>query len=176
MGFAKAFLFSMLALVGINFIFTIIYFAFGPGFNILIFNIQTYPLMIFYYLFGSIISYPHIIFEWTIAQPFFGGFDLPDLILGIGYLVASIIAAILAGKFGESKGQCFSGWLLTAVISTGLVIIGVLFSNFFKNELSIVYGWASTIDVLLINIIISCAINILFYGFFAVLISKTEYY
>ncbi len=176
MGFAKAFLFSMLALVGINFIFTIIYFAVGPGFDELFFNIQTYPLMIFYYLFGSIISYPHIIFEWIITQPFFGSFLLPNLILGIGYLVALIIAAILAGKFGESKGQCFSGWLLTAVISTGLVIIGVLISNFFKAELNIVYGWGSTIDGLIINIIISCAINILFYGFFAVLMSKTEYY
>jgi hypothetical protein len=175
MGFAKAFLFSMLALVGINFIFTIIYFAFGPGFDILFFNIQTYPLMIFYYLFGSIISYPHIIFEWIIAQPFFGSFVLPDLILGIGYLVALIIASILAGKFGEGKGQCFSGWLLTAVISTALVIIGVLISNFFKATLSTVYGWV-TIDVIIINIIISCTINILFYGFFAVLMSKTEYY
>ena len=176
MGFGKAFLFSILAFVGLNFIFTIIYYAIGPGFDSLFATIQNHPLMIFYYLFGSIISFPSVIFNWTIAQPFFGSLVLTDLILGIGYLAALIIAAILAGKFGESKGQCFGGWLLTAIISTVLVISGVFLSDFFKTELNTVYVWAMTIDVLLINIIISCTINIVFYGFFAVLVSKTEYY
>jgi hypothetical protein len=176
MGFGKSFLFSILAFVGLNFIFTILYFAFGPGFDTLLFNIQNFPLMIIYYLFGSIISFPSIIFNWTIAQPFFGSLVLTNLILGIGYLASLILAAILAGKFGESKGQCFSGWLLTAIISSVLVIIGVFLSDFFKNTLFNVYGWPIAIDVLLINIIISCTINIVFYGFFAVLVSRIEYY
>ncbi|MFW9969573.1 MAG: hypothetical protein ACFFDF_05180 [Candidatus Odinarchaeota archaeon] len=176
MGLGKAFLFSILALVGINFIFTIIYFAFVSGFPTLFTNIQNAPLMIIYYLFGALISFPHIIFEWTIAQPFFGTLDLAHLIFGIAYLVALIIPAILAGKFGESKAQCFGGWLLTAFVSTVIIIIGIFLSNSFRNELNLVYGWASTIDVLLINILISCTINIFFYGFFAVLVSKIEYY
>jgi hypothetical protein len=173
MGFGKAFLFSLIAFVGINFIITIIYYAF-TGFNQLITNIQLYPLMILYYLFGSIISTPSVIFNWTIANPFLLG-DMDMLILGLGHLVAPIIAAILAGRFSESKIQSFGGWLLTAVISTAAVIIAAWLSPFTANTLILTYVWAST-DVILILAIISCLINIVFYGFFALLLSKEEYY
>jgi hypothetical protein len=173
MGFGKAFLFSLIAFVGINFIFTIIYYAF-TGFNQLIFVIQNYPLMILYYLFGSIISTPSAIFNWTIADPFlFNNMDM--LILGLGHLVAPLIAAILAGRFGESKIQSFGGWLLTAVVSTASVIIAAWLSPFTANTLTTTYVWAST-DVILILAIISCLVNIVFYGFFALLLSKEEYY
>lgn len=178
MGFGKAFLLSIAAFVGLNFIFTIIYYAIGPGFNVLFYNIQTYPLMILYYLFGSIISTPYIILDWTIAQPFLGNFDLTVLILGLGYLAALIIAPILAGRFGESKIQCFGGWLLTAVISTVSIIIAIFLSLFTQNHIFTTYtayGWL-TFDIILIRIIVSCIINIVFYGFFALLVSKIEYY
>ncbi|NVM34447.1 MAG: hypothetical protein HWN81_02555 [Candidatus Lokiarchaeota archaeon] len=177
MGFGKAFLLSLTAFVGINFIFTIIYYALSPGleFGDLFDTIQGAPLMILYYLFGSIICTPFTIFNWTIAQPYLGNFDLAFLILGLGYLIAPIIAAILAGRFGESKGQCFGGWLLTAVISIVPVFIGVFLSATFQTILSTTYFWGS-LDVILISSIISCVINIVFYGFFALLFSKIEYY
>ncbi len=174
MGFGKAFLLSIVAFVGLNFVFTIIYYAI-EGFDVLFFNIQTYPLMILYYLFGSIISTPFKILDWTIAQPFLGSFDLTVLILGLGYLTALIIAAILAGRFGESKIQCFGGWLLTAAISTVSVIIAAFLSNFTQSTLLTMYGW-TTFNELLIFVIISCIINVVFYGFFALLFSKIEYY
>lgn len=173
MGFGKAFLFSILAFVGLNFIFTIIYYAIGPGFDSLFTTIQNYPLMILYYLFGSIISTPSIIFNWTIAEPFLFS-TMDNLILGLGYLVAPLIAAILAGRLGESKIQSFGGWILTAVISTASVIIGAWLSPYSQNILLITYGWVP--DVILILAIISCVINIFFYGFFALLLSKEEYY
>ena len=175
MGFGKAFLISIASFVGLNFIFTIIYYAIGDGFNVLFFNIQTYPLMILYYLFGSIISTPYILLDWTIAQPFLGNFDLTVLILGLGYLAALIISAILAGRFGESKGQCFGAWVLTAAISTVSVIIAAFVSPFTQSTLLTMYGLAS-FNELLIFIIISCIINMVFYGFFALLVSKIEYY
>ncbi|MFX0105354.1 MAG: hypothetical protein ACFE75_07680 [Candidatus Hodarchaeota archaeon] len=182
MGFGKAFLLSIVAFVGVNFIFTIIYYAIGPGFDVLFFNIQNYPLVILYYLFGSIISTPSIIFDWIIVSPILGAFLLPNLILGLGYLAAPIVAAILAGRFGESKGQCFGGWLLTAVISTVPVIIGTLLSPFTQLEISNIYGWwlppppSPPFEMILVFPIISCLINIIFYGLFALLISKIEYY
>lgn len=175
MGFGKAFLLSLAAFVGLNFVFTIVYYALGTGFNDLFDTIQEAPLMILYYLFGSILCTPFVIFNWTIAQPFLGNFDLALLILGLGYLIALIIAGILAGRFGESKGQCFGGWLLTAVISIVPVFIGVFLSDTFQNTLFDTYVWAS-LDVILINSIISCVINVIFYGFFALLVSKIEYY
>jgi hypothetical protein len=173
MGFGKAFLFSLIAFVGINFIFTIIYFAF-TDFNGLITIIQNYPLMILYYLFGSVISTPSAIFNWTIAEPFLSS-NIDMLILGLGHLVAPLIAAILAGRFGESKSKSFGGWLLTAVISTASVIIAAWLSPFTANILITTYVWLS-IDVILVLAIISCLVNIVFYGFFALLLSKEEYY
>jgi hypothetical protein len=173
MGFGKAFLFSILAFVGINFIFTIIYFAFGPGIDILFFVIQNYPLMIIYYLVGPIISTPSNIFNWTIAEPFLNN-TMDNLIFGLGFIAALLIAAILAGRFGESKIQSFGAWLLTAVISTALVIIGASFDLTFQGALLLTYGWV--LDDILVLAIISCLINIIFYGFFAVLLSKIEYY
>ncbi|MFX1417835.1 MAG: hypothetical protein ACFE9N_02820 [Promethearchaeota archaeon] len=175
MGFGKAFLFSMLAFIGLNFVFTIIYYALIPmGFDSLFTTIQTSPIIIIYYLFGSIISTPSAILNWTIAQPFIFGIS-DNLILGLGYLVTLIIAAILAGRFGGNKGQCFGGWFLTVIISTAVVIIGAFLDPTFQSTLLTIYGWPS-FNAILIYVIISCIINIVFYGFFALLLSKTEYY
>jgi hypothetical protein len=174
MGFGKAFLFCILAFVGLNFIFTIIYYAIGPGFDSLFNTIQNYPLMILYYLFGSIISTPSTIFNWTIAEPFISS-NIDYLILGLGHLAAPLVAAILTGRFGESKIQSFGGWLLTAVISTVSVIIAAWLSPYTENTIITTYGWISG-DVILILAIISCLINIVFYGFFALVLSKEEYY
>ena len=182
MGFGKAFLLSIAAFVGLNFIFTIIYFALQPdGFDTLFDTIQTAPLMILYYLFGSIVSTPFLIFNVTIAQPFLGTFILEVFLLWLGFLIAPIIAAILAGRFGESKIQCFGGWTLTAIISTVLVIIAAILSPITEGELfslPTVIGLLplADFDQLLIFAIISCVINVFFYGFFALLVSKIEYY
>ncbi|MFX0037737.1 MAG: hypothetical protein ACFFCY_00505 [Promethearchaeota archaeon] len=174
MGFGKAFLFCILAFVGLNFIFTIIYYAIGPGFDSLFSTIQNAPLMILYYLFGSIISTPSNIFNWTIYEPFISS-DLNNLILGLGHLAAPLVAAILTGRFGESKIQSFGGWLLTAAISTTSVIIAAWLSPTTETALINTYGWISG-DEILILAIISCVINIFFYGFFALVLSKEEYY
>lgn len=174
MGFGKAVLFSLIAFVGLNFIFTIIYYAFGAGFTDLFNTIQNDPLIILYYLFGSIICVSYKIFDWTIAQPFLSS-NMTYLVLGLGYLAAPIIAAILAGRFGESKGQCFGGWLLTVVISTVSVLIGALLSTTLQSTLFTIYGWVSFNEILIYSIIF-CVINIVFYGFFVLLLSKTEYY
>jgi hypothetical protein len=174
MSFGKSFLLSIAAFVGLNFIFTIIYYAITPGgFNALFNTIQNAPLMILYYLFGSILSVPYTILNWTIAFPLFAD-DLTYLILGLGYLAAPLVASILAGRFGESKIESFGGWALTAIISTTSVIIGAWLSPTLQATLFTTYGWTS--NVILIYGIISCVINVVFYGFFALLMSKIEYY
>ncbi len=182
MGFGKAFLLSIAAFVGLNFIFTIIYFALQTdGFDTLFNTIEDAPLIILYYLFGSIVSAPFLIFNVTIVQSFLGTFVLEVFLLWLGFLIASIIAAILAGRFGESKIQCFGGWALTAVISTVLVIIAAILSPTTEGvlfSLPTVVGLPALADFdqLLIFAIISCVINVFFYGFFALLVSKIEYY
>ncbi|MFX1347495.1 MAG: hypothetical protein ACFE92_02365 [Promethearchaeota archaeon] len=175
MAFGKAFLLSIAAFVGLNFIFTIIYYAIGPGFDVLFNDIQDYPLLILYYLFGSIISTPYIILNYIVFQPIFVSFILENFLLWIGYLIAPIIAAILAGRFGESKIECLGAWLLTTGISTISVIIAALLSPTTQARLLTKY-FLTSFNELIIFAIISCVINMLFYGFFALLLSKIEYY
>ncbi|MFW9878299.1 MAG: hypothetical protein ACFFG0_34895, partial [Candidatus Thorarchaeota archaeon] len=130
---------------------------------------------IIYYLFSAITSVPFNNLEWAIVQPLFNG-DTTFWILGLGYLVAPLIAAILAGIFAESKFQSFAGWLLTVIISSVTVIIGVFLSPTVELEFSnLFYNWIG-IELILIYLVISCVINIVFYSFFALLVSKTEYY
>ena len=175
MGFGKSFLLSLVAFIGLNFIVSILYFALDVGFDTLMDNIQNAPLMIIYYLFGSVTSVPSNNMDWAIVQPLFNE-DNTFLILSLGYLVAPIIAAILAGKFAESKFQGFAGWLLTVIVSTVAVVIGVFLSPTLELEFGkLFYNWTG-FELILIYIVISCVVNIVFYSFFALLVSKTEYY
>lgn len=178
MGFGKSFLLSLVAFVGLNFIFTILFFAIDSdsgGFDSLMSTIQDAPLMIIYYLFGSVTSVPSNNLDWAIVQPLFEE-NTTYLILSLGYLAAPIIAAILAGKFAESKFQGFAGWLLTVIVSTVAVVIGVFLSPKLELEFGkIFYDWTG-FELILIYLLISCVVNVVFYSFFALLISKTEYY
>jgi len=177
MGFGKAFLLSLAAFVGLNFIFTILYYLLSPvGFDALLSTIKADPLMILYYLFGSIVSIPFNNLNWLVIDPLLIN-NMDNLLLGLGYLIAPLVAAILAGHFGESKLQCFSGWLLTAIISSVVVIIGAFpnLSQTFSDTLETTYGWVSFQEIVA-NITLSCLINIVFYSFFALMIFKTEYY
>ena len=179
MGFGKTFALSLVAFIGLNFIFSILYLALGPGFDELFNRFdpdspEFAPLMIIYYLFGSIVSAPYINLNWVIVEPLFNE-NMDFLIMGLGFITAPLIAAILAGKFAESKFQGFAGWLLAAIISTATVVIGVFLSPAFETELTTTYGWVG-FEVILISLIISCVINIIFFGFFALLVAKTEYY
>jgi hypothetical protein len=180
MGFGKSFLLSLVAFVGLNFIFTILYFLIDvgqpdAGLDTLMDNIQNAPLMIIYYLFGSVTSVPSKNLDWAIVQPLFNE-DTTYLVLSLGYLAAPIIAAILAGKFAESKFQGFAGWMLTVIVSTVAVVIGVLLSPTLELEFEDPFYVWTGFELILIYLVISCVVNIVFYSFFALLVSKTEYY
>ncbi len=172
MGFGKAFLLSLAAFVGLNFIFAVLYYLLGL--DDLLSTIRADPLMILYYLFGPIVSIPFYNLNWLVIDPLLNN-NMDNLLLGLGYLIAPLVAAILAGHFGESKLQCFSGWLLTAIISSVVAIIGAFLNQTFSNTLGTTYGWLS-FQVIIAYTALSCLINIVFYNFFALMIFKTEYY
>jgi len=176
MGIGKSFLLSLVAFVGLNFVFLILDAFIAGTFNAIIATIQTAPLMIIYYLFSSIASVPSIILNWVIVDPLFNS-TMTFLVMGLGFLIAPLIAAILAGYLAESKFEGFVGWLLTALVSTVAMIVGVIptLSATFVSTLNSLYGWTG-FEVMLISLVISCIINIIFYGFFSLLVSKTEYY
>ncbi|KKL64787.1 hypothetical protein LCGC14_2161490 [marine sediment metagenome] len=170
MGFGKAFLLSLVAFVGLNFVFSILNFVIFVGFDTLMTTIQSAPLMIIYYLFGSIASVPSTNLGMVIVEPLLNS-NMTPIITGLGYLLAPIIAGVLAGRFGESKLQGFLGWLLTAVVGTAALLVGVLLSPALEAALGLI-GF----NVIIIYLLISLVVNIIAYGFFALLASKTEYY
>ena len=176
MAFIKSFLLSLVAYVGINFLFLIISSLIAGTFDTL-FSIFTpgpsyAPLLILYYLFGPITILPSISIA---AITSFSPFVLSVLIGGIGYLIAPLIAAILSGVFSESKGEASGGWLLTAIISAGMIILAMVLSPAVEAILFLTYSTSSLIPTL-IWILISFFINFIGFGFFALLVCKTEYY
>lgn len=173
MVFVKSFLLSLAVLVGVNFLFIILSSFINDTIDILFSVFESgpnyAPLMILYYLFGSITMVP------SISIGIIVNFELNTLIVGIGYVLAPLIAAILSGRFGESKAEAIGGWLLSAGISAGAIIIGLFLSPTVEGFLAVLYGTTSQMTIL-INVCISLFINFLAYGFFALLICKTEYY
>ncbi|MFX1455324.1 MAG: hypothetical protein ACFFDB_08090 [Promethearchaeota archaeon] len=184
MTFGKTFVLSLVAFVGLNFIFSILYLALGPGFGLLLdrFNPSSpdyAPLMLLYYFFGSVAALPSVILNWVLILPILPPNDISLLVIGLGFLIAPLIAAILAGKFAESKLQGFAGWSLTVILSTVAVLIGLFLSPAVENTITLLYPQPVlplSFEAVLIYVVISCVINIVFYGFFALLVSKTEYY
>ncbi|MHA2006896.1 MAG: hypothetical protein ACXABO_02765 [Promethearchaeota archaeon] len=176
MGFGKSFLLSLVAFVGLNFVFSLLYYVITAGFDSFLTTITDAPLMILYFLFGSAASIPSTNLNWAIVEPLLNS-NMDFLILGIGFLITPIIASILAGKFAESKGQGIGAWLLTTVISTAAIVIGVIpgFSSTFVSTILTFYGW-SGFELTLIFLVISCVVNIVYGGFFALLVVETEYY
>ncbi len=172
MAFAKAFLLSLVVYVGINFLFLIIYSLINNTLDTLFTILQTAPLMILYYLFGPITILPSDSIALIVN---FDPFVLSILISGIGFLIAPLLAAILSGRFGESKAEAFGGWLLTAAISAVMIIIAMFFSGTVEGILSLLYMTSSQTTIL-IYVLISFFINFVGFGFFALLVCNTEYY
>jgi hypothetical protein len=102
------------AYLGINIIFGIIY-ALITGWSTLTQN----PLSILGLLVLSIFYLPSYLISAIIGS----GGDLGLILLAIGAIVASLIAAVLSGYFGESKGASFGGWGLTIITAYIIVII-----------------------------------------------------
>lgn len=172
MVFVKSFLLSLVAYVGINFLFLIIASLINGTLNSLFSVLGAAPLMILYYLFGPITVFPS---SSIAAIVNFSPFVLSILIGGLGYLIAPLLAAILSGVFGESKGEAFGGWLLTAAISAGMIILALFLSPTVEGILSLRYLTSSQITII-IYVLISFFINFVGFGFFALLVCKTEYY
>jgi len=163
MGFGKAFGFSLLAYAGLNFLFVIIAATIDGSLNLLFDSITTNPLLILELLFMPIIIFPGEVFMNLAGEFFMVPIDIAYVISLIGYFVAPFIAAVIAGRTGESKGKSFGGWFLTAVVS-GTVMVVYLFLMY------------PIVIQDIIVMVISMATNGVFYGCFALLFTKTEYY
>ncbi|MFX1315691.1 MAG: hypothetical protein ACFE9T_07495 [Promethearchaeota archaeon] len=202
MSFIKSFGISILVFIGLNFLFYVIAYAVDGELETFFDLLSDEPLLIGYVLFGAIALLPGLVLQMGIIYPLYGeDYGLPDLtiieiILFIGLIISPLIAAILSGRFGESKFESFGGWFLTAIISLALVAIFIFIDEVFvvkvaensrKAGLPLIFGsfflsppappWPDyVISTLTISVIVCGLISAVFYGFFALLVTKIEYY
>ncbi len=172
MGLGKALGFSLLALVGLNFLFVIIAETISGNLNVLFSEISTDPLIIMLIFFGPLVSMPGSVFSSIYVQISMGMIG-PMLIQSIGFVVSPFVAALIAGRTGDKKGGSFGGWMLTAIISA--VALGILA---FISTATLSYYGIIVVDpiVVLITFLISGAVNGVFYGCFSLLFTKEEMY
>ena len=172
MGLGKALGFSLLAYIGLNFLFVIISETISGDLNLLFSDITSDPLVILLIFFGPITNVPSTAIFTLYTQISLGMFDA-SLIQTIGLIVTPFVAALIAGRTGGSKGSSFGGWMIACLISSSA--LGVLI---FINPGTLLYYGIVVLNpiMLLIAFSISAAINGVFYGAFALLFTKTEMY
>ena len=172
MGLGKALGFSLLALIGLNFLFVIIAQTISGDLNLLFSNISSDPLIILLIFFGPFINMPGTVFSSIYAQILLG-INGPMLIESIGFIVSPFVASLIAGRTGEKKGGSFGGWMLTAMISAAA--LGILA---FISSATLMYYSIPVPDpsLILILFLMSGAVNGVFYGCFSLLFTKEEMY
>ena len=172
MGFGKAFGFSLLAYIGLNFLFLIIAFTISGELNLIFQEISNQPLILFVLFLGPIYFFPGLNILGIYSSIALGA--TPDiLILAIGSVVSPFVASIIAGKMGENKVGSFGGWFLTSILCS--IILGIFA---FVEPLVLIYYGIPFVDPTstFIVSIMSGAVSGVFYGAFALLFTKTEYY
>ena len=165
MGFGKAFALSLVAFIGLNFGLLIIIQAIG-GIIADFFTSLADMSVLGSALFGPIATYPGAVATDINDMLLVGPFDLADFLGYIFFIVAPLLAAILAGRLGESRTHCFGAWFLVAMVSMGGYLTLVLITGVPESQL--VYT--------IISIIISGVLNGFFYGCFSLLVAKSEFY
>ncbi len=161
MGLGKALGFSLLAFIGLNFLFVIIAGTINGTLATLFGMISSDPLSIIGILFGVIVYMPGTVVNGIYVTIYLGTFDY-FLILFIGYLVSPFVASLVAGRTGDSKGGSFGGWMIAALISSAAMAV-------------LAFIQLAPI-VVIIGYILSGVVNGIFYGCFALLFSKAEMY
>ncbi len=172
MGLGKALGFSLLAFIGLNFLFVIITYTISEQLNPLFSDISSNPLIILLIFFGPIVSMPGSVISSIYAQISLG-MIVPMLIQSIGFIVSLFVASLIAGRTGEKKGGSFGGWMITTMISA--VAMGILA---FISPATLLYYGIPVVQpsLVLISFLISGAVNGVFYGCFSLLFTKEEMY
>jgi hypothetical protein len=174
MGFGKAFGFSLVAFIGINFLFVIITETITGDLNTLFSDITTNPLVLLFVFFGPITYMPGQVVQLIYLSISGGVYDINFiglLLTLVGSIIAPFIASLIAGKTGENKLGSLGGWFLTAIVS-GLAIGLLVF--IFPAILSY-YGLPPTIDTFVLSLL-SGVVNGIFYGTFALIFTSIEPY
>ncbi|KKM77822.1 hypothetical protein LCGC14_1366140 [marine sediment metagenome] len=169
MSFAKAFGLSFVAFIGLNAVFFLIGYGIQGSLDLFFESLADTPSNISALLFGPLTgNFPSAIITTIVI--WIGGLpvEIGFVILIVGYIIAPLIAAILSGKFGETKIQSFGGWFLTAIISTIVILVlGIVFA-----------GGPMTPEMIATQVVTYLGIGIIYglmFGCIALLVASSEY-
>jgi hypothetical protein len=164
MAFGKTFVLSLVTFLGLNFVFVIIIAALSGSIGTFFPDLLNPLSNLGSALFGPIGILPGAV---AVSIPIaFAPFDLVILLGLIFFIVAPLLASIIAGRLGESRGECFGAWFLVAMVSMGVYLTLILVAG---------VPPAILIYTIVITIIFGL-INGFFYGCFALLFAKSEFY
>ncbi|MFX0155703.1 MAG: hypothetical protein ACFE9Q_14365 [Candidatus Hodarchaeota archaeon] len=127
MSFAKCFLFSLIAFIGLNAVFLLLAFLISNTFDQFVTAFETdFIGTLMLMLFGPMAEggTPGIIMTSIgVAVSLGATIDTFIIIQWIGFFVAPVIGAFLSGFFAEDRKEAFLGWFLTAIISMVIVLV-----------------------------------------------------
>jgi len=95
------------------------------------------------------------------------------LIQYIGFIVSAFLGGLIAGRTGEKKGGSFGGWFLTSMLSAAALVLLLFLS---PGTLATLIGPIIDPIPILVLFLVNGVIMGIFYGCFALLFTKTEYY
>lgn len=184
MGFGKAFFISLIVYISLNFAFTLLFYVMLGGLDVFINSLSDLSFLGFA-LFGSIIFTPTLnvimltffIPLGTAGQGEAGNIVLALTILFIGYFITQFVSSFIAGRLSESRGKAFGAWFLTAVVCGLLLLLFTISGNYATTATlsgsAIFFG--SSLEFLLLLILLASLINGIFFGCIALLALKSIY-
>ncbi|MHA2007561.1 MAG: hypothetical protein ACXABO_07965 [Promethearchaeota archaeon] len=150
----RAFLFSLLIFLVLNFLIYIVAYAIADLLNAVFDPIANHPTHSIY-----LMIYPSRYFPWELIGNSIDA-TLAFKILYLGGVVSFVIAAIVAGLMGGSVGKSFGGWILTAICYMLLFITIISIDEFNLNYISFT---ATLVDGIVI-VLIAGTVNALIFG------------
>lgn len=151
----RAFLFSLLVFLVLNFIFYILTYSIADMLAAVFNPIAAHPTHSIYLL-----IYPSQYFPWQLIEYFIASGSLAFKLLYLGGFISFIVAAIVAGLMGDSLRQSLGGWFITASCYILLFIAILSIDQFNLNYVSFT---ATLVDGIVI-VLIGGAVNAVIFG------------
>lgn len=178
MGFGKAFGIGLVVFIGINFGLALIAFAIGTGNIMGFFDLLTDMGALSSILFTPVMFPPGDVWlglmsilmgdiGWISVSAIYAElvYSGGSMIALIGFIVAPLLAALIAGKMAEGKGAAFGASLMIFIISAVIIMVLGMISGAMTLELGSI-----------LSLIIIAALVGIFYGCFALLTAGSEFY
>ena len=151
----RAVLFSLIAFLVLNFMFFIIAYSIEGYINSAFTSIAAHPALILFWLANPM---QHFIWELIMGIAFPVGVGWT--VLYIGYIFSLTIASIIAGIAGGSILKAVGGWIITSIISMGLIV-----AMFFIDSYTITYFCGlCTLNEAIVEIVLPGVVNLLIFS------------